>query len=280
MAASDPVRTAPLLPLYENADLGSETARFPLPAELARRYGGDLDFAEPCLYANFVSTIDGVVALGPEFPSSGSTISGHAPADRFTMALLRACAHAVLIGAGTLRASAHHLWVPEYVYPDAADEFAALRRARELSSQPELVVVTGRGDLPADHPALEAGALIATTSSGAARLRARLPASCRVLDLGDGASVDLVALIRALRERGHTRILSEAGPHLLAQLVGASLLDELFLTVSPVLAGRDLIPREGIVAGLELLPDHREQAELLSIRRQDSYIFLRYRFAR
>ncbi|WP_051450772.1 RibD family protein [Actinospica robiniae] len=264
----------PLVRLYEDPDL----LREPLPAELARLYGGELGFTEPCLYANFVSSLDGVVALGPEFPSSGSTISGHAPADRFTMGLLRACAHAVLVGAGTLRASADHRWVPEYVYPAAADAFSALRRARRLPAQPELVVVTARGNLPTDHPALQSGALIATTAKGAAELRGRLPAGCTVVELGAGESVDFAALIQVLRERGHTTVLSEAGPHLLAQLIGASLLDELFLTVSPLLAGRDRIPREGLVAGLELLPKYREQAELISVRNQGSYLFLRYRF--
>lgn len=264
----------PLVRLYEDPDLLSE----PLPAELARFYGGELSFSEPCLYANFVSSLDGVVALGPEFPSSGSTISGHAPADRFTMGLLRACAHAVLIGAGTLRASADHRWVPEHVYPAAADAFSALRQARRLPTRPELVVVTARGDLPADHPALQSGALIATTANGAAELRGRVPAACTVMELGAGESVDFAALIQILRERGHTTILSEAGPHLLAQLIGAWLLDELFLTVSPVLAGRDRIPREGLVAGLELLPKYREQAELISVRQQASLLFLRYRF--
>lgn len=76
-----------------------------LPAGLAAAYGGDLGFAEPCTYANFVASLDGVTALGPEHPASGSAISGREPADRFVMALLRACADAVLIGAGTLRAT-------------------------------------------------------------------------------------------------------------------------------------------------------------------------------
>ena len=60
--------------------------------------------------------MDGVTALGPEYPSSGSAISGHDPADRFVMGLLRACADVVLIGAGTLRATPGHLWTPGHVW--------------------------------------------------------------------------------------------------------------------------------------------------------------------
>jgi riboflavin biosynthesis pyrimidine reductase len=280
MAAPPGARTEPLVALYERSG-GQAALRFPpLPAALAELYGGELGFPEPCLFANLVSSLDGVVALGPEHPSSGSAISGRAPADRFVMALLRACADAVLIGAGTLRATAGHRWLPEHVYPAATAQFAELRRSRGLLLQPELIVVTASGRLPVEHPALQAGAVIATTTAGAARLRDQVSAGCTVLELGDGASVHPEALLEAMRVRGHTAILSEAGPHLIGQLVGAGVLDELFLTVSPVLAGRDGTRRDGLVSGLELLPDRREEAELISVRHQASYLFLRYRFSR
>lgn len=64
--------------LYEEAGRPS----FGLPATLFKAYGGDLGFTTPCVYANFVTSLDGVVALGPEYPSSGSAISGREPADR------------------------------------------------------------------------------------------------------------------------------------------------------------------------------------------------------
>jgi hypothetical protein len=94
----------PLAVLYERA--GRPT--WGLPRVLADLYGGDLGFRPPCVYANFVASVDGVTALGPEYPSSGSAISLHDPADRFVMGLLRACADVVLIGAGTLRATCGH----------------------------------------------------------------------------------------------------------------------------------------------------------------------------
>ena len=278
MVASDveatPVGTKadPLTLLYENQDI----PHLPLPQPLTDFYDGDLAFPTPCLYANFVSSIDGVATLGPEYPSSGSTISGRAPADRAVMALLRACAHAVLIGAGTLRASPRHLWLPDHVYPTAAAAFATVRNDRHLQKRPELVVVTATGDVPPDHPAIKSGALIATTKAGAATLRGRLPETCTVVSLADGPTVPAPSLIQALHDRGHTTILSEAGPRLLAQLVENALLDELFLTIAPVLAGRDHVARHGLIAGLELLPDRRETGELLSVRSQGAYLFLRY----
>ncbi len=61
-----------------------------LPAPLAKAYGGALGFSPPCLVANFVSSVDGVVTL-PGAGESGHIISGDSEADRFVMAL---CARA------------------------------------------------------------------------------------------------------------------------------------------------------------------------------------------
>jgi riboflavin biosynthesis pyrimidine reductase len=247
-----------------------------LPARLAAAYAGDLGFTEPCVYANFVASLDGVTALGPEYPASGSAISGREPADRFVMALLRACADAVLIGAGTLRATPRHLWTPGHVWPET-NAFVALRQARSRPAEPELIIATARGDLPVHHPALGAGAVIATTAEGARRVKGKIPARCQVLVVGDGAMLRPAELLTAIRARGHACVLTEGGPHLLGQLIRDGLLDDLFLTVAPVLAGRAGTPRPGLVAGLELLPGRRSPARLLSVRHGGSFLFLRYR---
>ena len=262
----------PLARLYERAGLPA----WPLPPALAGLYGGDLGLRQPCVYANFVASMDGVTALGPEYPSSGSAISGHAPADRFVMGLLRACADVVLIGAGTLRATPGHLWTPAHVCPAAAGGYAAFRRGLGRDGDPLLAVVTARGDLPAGHPALRAGALVLTTAAGARRLRGRLPPACTILDLGDWPELPSADVLAAARARGASMVLTEGGPRLLGQLAAGGLLDELFLTISPVLAGRGDTARPGLVAGLELLPGRTEPAELLSVRRHASCLFLRY----
>jgi riboflavin biosynthesis pyrimidine reductase len=263
----------PLELLYEAA----AQPRFGLPPALATAYGGDLGFTLPCVYANFVGSVDGVVALGPEYPSSGSAISGREPADRFVMALLRACADAVLIGAGTLRATPRHQWTPDHLWPGAASDFAELRRGLRRAVQPELVVVTASGDLPTDHPALRSGALVATTADGARRLDGRLPPACSTLTAAKGSALRMADLLAALHARGHAAVLTEGGPHLIGHLLGEGLVDELFLTISPVLAGRADTSRPGLVAGLELMPNQPSRTDLISARRRQSYLFLRYR---
>jgi len=71
-------------------------------------------------------------------------------------------------------------------------------------------------------------------------------------------------------------VLTEGGPRLLGQLAAGGLLDQLFLTISPVLAGRGDTGRPGLIAGQELLPGRTEPAELLTVHRHGSYLFLRY----
>jgi riboflavin biosynthesis pyrimidine reductase len=249
--------------------------RTDLPAELVEAYGGDLGFDRPRLFANFVSTIDGVVAI-PDLAQSNKLISGGSESDRLVMALLRAFSDAVLIGSGTLRAAPSALWTPERAFPPAADALAELRRRLDRPAAPERVVLTGSGSVPASHPLFAEGALVLTTERGARRLDGQLPAASTIVALGDGATVDLRAGVAALRARGHELILSEAGPRAFASLLQAKLVDELFLTVSPLIAGRDTSERLGLVEGFEVLPSERLAGRLLSARRDGDHLFLRY----
>ena len=256
--------------LYEDESLHS----YLLPFELERIYAG-IGFGPLALYSNFVSSVDGVVTLG-EGTSAGSVISGKYPADRFLMALLRACSDAVLIGAGTLRATPGHLWTPAHVFPRHAEGFAGLRRSLGRSPEPRLVVITARGVIDPSHVAIQHGALIFTTRQGADACRHLVPDSCEVVVIGDGEEVDLAAAIHELRNRNLGVLLTEGGPHLMGELIDRGLLDEAFLTVSPVVAGRAEERRLGMVEGVELLPKRGVWSRLLSARRHGDYLFLRY----
>jgi riboflavin biosynthesis pyrimidine reductase len=242
--------------------------------ELRRLYGGGLGFDEPCVFANFVQTIDGVVAI-PELAHSNALIAGESEADRFVMGLLRASADVVLVGSGTMLASPNGTWMPERVCPSAAEEFAELRRCRGRPASPTVAFVTAGGSLDPRHPALEDRAIVLTTERAAPKLRARVPAASEVVAVNDGDQVDLrLALVR-LRERGHSLILSEGGPTLFASLLASGLVDELFLTISPLLAGRAVRPRLSLVEGIELLPNTTVGLRLLSARRHENHLFLR-----
>jgi riboflavin biosynthesis pyrimidine reductase len=257
--------------LYEGA-----SPSYDLPAGLEGMYGR-LGFGARAVYSNFVSSLDGVVTLGSK-PSAGSVISGRNPADRFLMGLLRACADAVLLGAGTLRATPGHHWTPAHICPDFAADFATLRQSLGRRPEPRLVLVTAHGDVDVAHPAIASGATIVTTVAGARSLRGRLPGSCDVIELSGDGRVDLRRAVDELRSRGYEVVLTEGGPHVVGELIKQGLLDDAFLTISPVVAGRGHEARLGMVAGVELLPDAGVWTRLLSARRHGFYLFLRYGF--
>ncbi len=245
-----------------------------LPDELRALYAGALGFRGPCVYANFVETLDGVVAI-PALEGSNALIADESEDDKFVMGLLRAFADVVLIGSSTLLASPKGRWRPDGVYPAGKNAFADLRTRLGKSEHPAVAVVTTGASLDVTHPVL-ADAAVLTTVRGAAGLEGVVP---HVVAVNDGDRVDLGAALQLLRSRGHSLVLAEAGPSTFGELVAQGLVDELFLTVSPVLAGRLASGRRfGLVEGVELLPKARVAPRLLSLRRAGEHLFLRYTF--
>lgn len=244
-----------------------------LPDRLAEPYGSGLGLPDRVVYANFVGSIDGIVAIGELGPSS-SVISGRDPGDRFVMALLRAAADVVLVGAGTFREHGGP-WTAAVSFPDAAEAFAELRRREGRTPEPSLAIVTASGDLGAGkHGSLE-GTIVLTTEKGSGALDGT---GAEVIVLGDDAELEGARIVEHLRERGFRRILTEGGPRLMARLVESRVVQELFLTVSPVISGAGDRPgeRSTLTPGLELLPHDRRDAVLRSVRHRGSYLFVRY----
>jgi riboflavin biosynthesis pyrimidine reductase len=257
--------------LYEADSL----PRASLPGELRTLYGGDLGLDDTCLYANFVATVDGAVAI-PGMRNSNAFVAGDSDADRFLMGVLRAFADTVLIGAGVLRASPRGTWRAAEIYPPAAPDYAELRRLLGIDAQPEIAVLTGNGSVDPKHPLFESGALVLTSEPGAARLAGRFPDATSVLTLGASPTLDVRSVVAMLRERGGSRILCEAGPHTFGELLAADLVDELYLTRSPLLVGdAGAGTRLRLVEESDLLPGGRE-LRLLSVRRHGSHVFQRY----
>src|SRR5260370_35188875 len=199
----------PLNRLFEAPNLPLRS----MPPRLAELYDGGLAIAEGSVYANFVSSIDGIAALEGGTAPSGGIISGRNEADRFVMGLLRAFAEAVLVGAGTVRAGGGRaLWTPEYIFPAAAEAFADLRQALKREKTPRLVIVAGSDDLNPSERALEVGALVLTTTGSADRLRTVLPKASEVRTISDTDPIDVDAIFNALKSEGYRTILSEGAP--------------------------------------------------------------------
>lgn len=258
----------PIERLFERSGLPT----YGIPTPLAVSYGGDFGLARPGLYANFVASVDGIVSLpGPE--DSGQVISDSSEPDRFVMALLRACADAVIIGAGTFRKMKGAVLHAERIFPEAGDAFSALRRNLGLRPHPLLVLVTASGRVDPTQPAL-GDALIVTTPAGERHLRGRLPAGARVAVL-ESAPFASRSLIKLLAAEGLQVLLAEGGPSLVGPLLRDGLVDELFLTTAPRLFGRMAgSRRKTLVDGVDL---GGRALDLLSVRRHESHLFLRYR---
>ncbi len=285
--ASDPA-AAPLEVLLEAPEPAGDARGGAPPPALADRYGGHLAIPlhtdRPTVIANFVESLDGIVALGTGPRGGGAEISGASEPDRFVMALLRTLADVVVVGAGTLRAAPGHEWTPRGVAPRWAAGCAAWRAELRLPSQPAIMVVSASGDVPPDHPGLsrdDVRTIIATTTDGARRLADRgVPGRAHVEVVSDGRMVEPGALLRLLSQLNARLALCEGGPHLLSDLLAAHVVDELFVTIAPQLLGRGPGPTErlGLAEGRAWDPREAPWGILRSIRRAESHLFLRYEF--
>jgi len=253
----------------------------PLPAALAALYGGPLRLPQRVVFANFVSTIDGIVSFDVPGQDQAKQVSRGYAGDRFMLALLRAVADAVVVGAGTLRKERGTIWTAERAYPDARADFAAVRAALGRPARPLVVIVTGSGEVDLAAPVFADGGpvLIATTRAGAARL-GKTPAHVGVRELADSGPIRSADLVRlAVDESGGARILTEGGPNLFGAFLRERAVDELFLTIAPQIAGRSREARRtGLVEAAAFLPDAAPRATLSSVKRSEDYLFTRFAF--
>jgi len=174
-----------------------------------------------------VMTLDGATV---GLDGLSGSISG--AADKRVFMETRRLSDVVLVGAGTIRAE-------RYTPMRAKAEWQEEREALGLAPAPQIVVVSGRLDLPWEEPMFSESALpvvVATTSTVETDRLARARQHAEVVQLG-ADSVDMHALVQLLYERGQTRINCEGGEALLDVMVRGDLVDEMDLTISPVLAG-------------------------------------------
>ncbi|MER5386236.1 pyrimidine reductase family protein [Streptomyces sp. NPDC002688] len=230
--------------------------------ELAEAYAYP-EVREPWLRANMVSTLDGAAQHdGRSQPISSAT-------DMRIFGVLRALADVVVVGAETVRQE-------QYRPARAREAFAALRKAAGQGPAPAIAVVTASLDLDFSLPLFTSPLVPTLVLTGAAATPDRIAqaerAGAQVVIAGDGMGVDPARAVRALGDLGHTRLLTEGGPRLLGQWIAAGVLDELCLTLAPMLTAGDAQR----IAGGPPIPVPR-RFELASLLEEAGFLYSRYR---
>jgi riboflavin biosynthesis pyrimidine reductase len=235
-------------------------------SELPSLYSYPPDLSGCWVRANMIASADG-----------GATVEGRAgglagPGDRVLFKVLRELADVVVVGAGTVRAEN---------YSGAQLSVAARhqRQARGQAEVPPIAVVTASGALDVTSRLFthtEVPPLIFTTSTSVVATRERLQGHADVVDASttDPIAVDPTAVLAELARRGLYRVLCEGGPTLLGDFIDANVLDELALTVAPMLvAGQS--PR--VVRGAAPAATDLRIAHILTD--DAGYLYLRYQRA-
>jgi riboflavin-specific deaminase-like protein len=215
---------------------------------------------QPTLRVNFVSSLDGAVTV--DGVSAG--LSG--PGDKRIFATLRMVCDALIVGAGTIRIENYNA-----LRQDPARR--AWRRDHGLAEFPLMVVVSSSLRLDPDQEIFADAPvrpIVFTDASAPAERRTAIDKVAEVITVGDDR-VDLAAALAELTARGATQLLSEGGPHLLGALTEADLVDELCLTVAPLLVGGG--PAGRVAAGPPGPPRSMALRHILSTQ---DMLFLRY----
>jgi riboflavin biosynthesis pyrimidine reductase len=211
-----------------------------------------------------VASLDGAAVVG------GRSAGLSSPGDRRVFWALRALADVIVVGAGTARAEGYHA-------TRLKEPWASLGLRGSRPAAPPLALVSQSLDLDPALPLIasapdDARTIIITCESSPAERRAALARAADVIVAGEH-SVDLAAALAALADRGLGHVLCEGGPRLLSDIVAGGLLDELCLTLSPVLAGPGLVR---ILAGNAFPAERLRLAHLLE---EDGVLFARYEAA-
>lgn len=233
--------------------------------ELMAAYSWDFAARQPGrphIRFNFVASADGAAAIEGR---SGALGDG---ADHRVFELLRQTANVILVGAGTVRAEG-------YSGELLGAESQAWRTGNGMPSHPGLAIVSGTLDLDPDGVLFEQAPvrpLVLTAAAAPADRRAALERVADVVVAGE-LTVEPGQAAAVLAQRGFRRVLCEGGPQLFGSFQAAGLVDDLCLTVSPLLAAGSALR---ITAGApEAAPPHR--LELAHVLRGGDTLLLRYR---
>lgn len=181
----------------------------------------------PWLFLNMIASADGGVTVDGVSGGLGG------PADKLVFSAVRGVADVILVAAGTVIAE-------QYRPPRTPEAIQAQRQARGQERFPRLAIVTNSLDIPNDHAVFDAAArpLILTSTASPADRRESLAEVADVNIVGEHR-VDLADALDRLGETGASVVLAEGGPTLNGALVADHLIDELCLSLSPLLIGGD-----------------------------------------
>jgi riboflavin biosynthesis pyrimidine reductase len=211
------------------------------------------------LRTNFIATLDGA-AQGPD----GRSGSLNNATDRALFALQRALTDVILVGAGTVRDEGYG---PAAVAPD---HLAARLAGGHDQQPPPIAVVSASLDL-GEAILADPRTIVVTTGRAPAARRAALAERVDVAVCGDD-ELDLSAVLDALADRGHRSVLCEGGPTLVGRLTAAGLVDEVCLTIAPLLLGGDAA-RMLRTPALDPMPRWRPASLVID---DDGYLFGRW----
>ncbi|QUR67107.1 pyrimidine reductase family protein [Mycobacterium spongiae] len=197
--------------------------------ELPQLYGYPEGQDSTWVRANFITSLDGGATV------DGTTGGLAGPGDRFVFNLLRELADVIVVGAGTVRTEG-------YSGAQLGVAQRQRRQARNQSEIPQLAIVTGSGQLDRSlgvFTRTEVSPLVFTCSDVADETRRRLADLAEVIDCSgdDPTRVDEARLVALLAGRDLRRILTEGGPTLLGAFVAREMVDDLCLTIAPVVVG-------------------------------------------
>jgi riboflavin biosynthesis pyrimidine reductase len=214
---------------------------------------------ERWLRVNFVSSIDGAVTVDGKSGGLGGD------ADHRVFDILRRLCDVVLVAAGTVRTEGYG---PMVVDQDAVDA----RVARGLKTQPVFAIVSQSLDFDPKSPIFTEAPkkpILITTGASSERSREALQYVADIIVCGE-KELDAAVMVEDLASRGLGRIHCEGGPSLFGTLLAAGVVNELCLTVSPLLAAGDAarIAHGELAAPVGM--------SLGGVLRSDSTLMLRY----
>ncbi len=250
------------------ADAGTQltllaTAETVAESRLPELYAYPNDLTRCWVRSNFINSLDG----GATADGKSGGLAG--PGDKALFGLMRELADVIVVGAGTVR-------VENYGGAQMSAAARQARRDRGQSEVPPIAIVTQSGLLDRTMKVFthtEVPPLVLTAAAAVADAGERLGPAAEVLACSatDTGGVDIATVLNVLADRGLRRVLTEGGPSLHSTFIDAGLLDELCLTVAPVLVGGQA---RRIATGAGQVQTEMRRAHLLAD--EAGYLYTRY----